>query len=182
MERRRTVAQPASIVVRRERPGDEAAIADVHRAAFAPSTGEITLVELLRAGAGWIPALSLVAEVGGRIAGHVVTSRGWLVTAGAERPALGLGPLGVLPGLHGGGVGSALVQATIGAASALDEEVICLLGDPRYYGRFGFVLASTVGIEPPVAGWRPHFQARLLSAGSDLGPATFRYDPAFDAV
>jgi putative acetyltransferase len=54
---------------------------------------------------------------------------------------LGLGPLGVEPGWQRRGVGSALMHAILGGAEACGETLVGLVGDPAYYGRFGFAPA-----------------------------------------
>lgn len=144
--------------------------------AFRPQ-GEWQLVDWLRADEGWIPPLSMVAVVDGDVAGHVVCTRG---TVGGE-PALGLGPLSVVPAHQRSGVGKALMHAVLGAADALGEPVVVLLGDPKYYSRFGFQLAAEVGVEPTVAEWGPYFQVRLLSA-YDGQRGTFRYAEPFDRL
>jgi putative acetyltransferase len=174
------------MLVRRERTEDERAIAAVHNDAFAAADGqgaaEARLVDLLRAVGALVRALSLVAqvdgEVGADIVGHVAVSRAEL----GGRPSLGLGPLGVLPRWQRRGVGSALMHAVLAAADALDAPEVVLLGDPRYYQRFGFRLAVPLGVEPPDPAWAAHFQIRTLSAwtGQQLGP--FRYAAAFDLV
>ncbi|HEX6346614.1 N-acetyltransferase, partial [Umezawaea sp.] len=149
------------MLIRREVPGDVDAIRSVTEAAFAARPGgEHELVDRLRADAGWIPALSLVAVAGDAVVGHVVCTRATVDGA----PALGLGPLSVLPSHQRAGVGKALVHAVLGAADALDEPLVVLLGSPDYYSRFGFRLAAEFGITPPVEEWAPHFQARPLSA------------------
>jgi putative acetyltransferase len=107
-----------------------------------------------------VPALSLVAEVDGEVVGHVVCTRGSVGGA----PALGLGPLSVLPARQRAGVGSALVHTALGVADGLGEPLVALLGDPAYYARFGFRPAADLGITPPVAEWVPYFQVRTLSA------------------
>ncbi|OLR93035.1 GNAT family N-acetyltransferase [Actinokineospora bangkokensis] len=166
--------------IRRERPSDAPQVHDVVEAAFAAEpAGEAGLVDALRLDPGWIPALSWVAEddgATGRVIGHVVCTRATV----DGRPALGLGPLSVHPDHQRRGVGSALVHAVLGAADALDEPVVVLLGSPTYYSRFGFAPAADLGIEPPVAEWAPHFQVRTLSAwdGSLRGP--FAYARPFD--
>jgi putative acetyltransferase len=169
------------VIVRRERPGDVDRVREVHLAAF-PTAVEATLVDGLRADAGaWLPELSLVAEdAAGGVAGHVVCTR---ATLDGVPVALGLGPLGVLPGHQRQGVGLALVHAVLGAADALAEPVVVLLGDPAYYSRYGFVTASTLGIEPPEPAWGVHFQARTLTA-YDAGRhrGAFAYAKAFDDV
>jgi putative acetyltransferase len=163
------------MLIRRETPADLVPIRALTDRAFAPSLIEGRLVDELRPDPGWIPSLSLVAELDGVVVGHVVCSRA--TVAGA--PVLGLGPLSVDPPHQRRGVGSALMHAVLGAADALDEPLVVLLGDPRYYHRFGFVLADQFGIEPPVAGWEPHFQARPLATYPPSLRGPFRYADPF---
>jgi putative acetyltransferase len=133
---------------------------------------EAQLLEWLRADVGWIPALSFVAiSLDGSVAGHVVCTRGWI----GDAPALGLGPLSVHPTYQGHGVGSALMHTVLGAADALCESIVLLLGNPDYYSRFGFRPASALGVTAPDLSWGNHFQARPLAVydGSPAGPFTY---------
>ena len=157
----------------------------MHRAAFAPFAApgrapvEDGLVASLRASDAWLPPLSLVAEdPEGAIVGHVVATRGHVGTT----PALGLGPLGVRPDLQRSGVGGALMHAVLGAADALDESLVLLLGHLDYYPRFGFVPAADLGISPDVEEWAAHFQARALTAHHPGLRGTFRYAEPFYAL
>lgn len=174
MPRRPVRATVTAVLIRREQPGDVDAIHTVHRAAFDTAL-EADLVRALRADPGWLPELSLVAEDGGRLAGHVVCTRADI----AGRPALGLGPLGVLPERQRSGVGSALMHAVLGAADALGEPVVVLLGHRGYYPRFGFSPAARFGIEPPEPAWDDHFQARPLTAYTPGLRGPFRYAAPF---
>jgi putative acetyltransferase len=184
------------VIIRRERPagagsagappaaGDAAAIRAVHTAAFRPTTPgaspvEAPLVDDLRASAEWLPRLSLVAEVDEEVVGHVVCSRGWITTPTGDRRVLGLGPLGVAPAHQGAGVGSALVHAVLGAADALDEPLVALLGAPAYYRRFGFEPARLHGAEAPDSSWGDHFQVRPLAAHDPALTGPFRYAAPF---
>jgi putative acetyltransferase len=164
-----------NVEIRREGPGDVEPIRDVHRAAFARDAGEpveAALVEMLRADPGWLPHLSLVAVVGGRVAGHVVATRARVDGA----PALGVAPLGVRPELQGRGVGTALMYALLGAALARDEALVALLGEPGFYRRFGFVAAAELGVRAANSAWGRCFQALVLAHPAPSG--TFRYaDP-----
>jgi putative acetyltransferase len=165
------------VSVRPEAPGDGAAIRAVHEAAFGQAA-EADLVDLLRASNAWLPGLCLVAEVDGAVAGHVVLSR---ITVGAEE-ALALGPVGVLPTHHHRGVGTALIRAALDAAAAAGERLVLVVGDPAYYGRFGFRPASALRVDGPWDVPDPVFQALPLPAydGSPRGSA--RYPPEWTAV
>lgn len=136
-------------------------------------------MDALRVDPAWVPGLSLVAVDRDRgVVGHVCLTRGDL--AGA--PVLGLGPLGVLPERQGRGVGAALMHAALGAAEAMGEPVVVLLGERRYYGRFGFVPAPRLGIHAPDPEWREHFQARTLSAWRGDLEGVYRYAAPFASL
>jgi len=109
------------------------------------------------------------------VAGHVICTRGRL----GEARALGLGPISVHPDYQRRGVGSALMHAIIGAADALGESVIALVGDPAYYRRFGFQSASGLDIEAPDAAWGEHFQARALHTWTAGPRRAFEYAEPF---
>lgn len=174
------------MIVRRERPADHDAVRALHRAAFAvdPATGrrrapadvvEPRLVDELRRDAGFLPHLSLVAVDGDEVVGHAIATRGELTPSGT--PALGLGPVGVLPAAQRRGTGTVLVHALLAVAEAAGESVVALLGDPAYYRRFGFEPAAALGIASPDPGWGGHFQARRLDG--DRGGGMFRYAEPF---
>ncbi|MBN3930980.1 N-acetyltransferase [Streptomyces verrucosisporus] len=162
------------MLIRRERPADIPAVRAVTGAAFAarsqtPVPVEVTLLDELRGCEAWLPALSLVAESpGGEVVGHVVCTRGRVGAA----PALGLGPIGVHPGHQRRGTGSALMHTALGAADALGEPLVALLGDPAYYRRFGFRTSTEYGITPTDPAWGEYFQVRTLTA----------YDPEDSAL
>ena len=181
------------MLIRQERPSDIQTVRAVTAAAFervehaAPPVeadgvpGEATLVGWLRDDPGWVPELSLVAESGTsgpEVVGHVLATHGQL----AGRPALGLGPLSVHPAHQGRGIGSALVHTLLGAADAMGEPVVVLLGEPQLYSRFGFVPAHGLGIEAPDPAWGDYFQARTLSAWREVYAGRFRYAVPFDRL
>jgi predicted N-acetyltransferase YhbS len=86
---------PLAAVVRREEPGDAAAVRTVHERAFGRAL-EADLLDRLRADTGWVPALSWVAVEDGAVVGHAAATR---ATCGGVR-VVGLGPVGVLPAAH----------------------------------------------------------------------------------
>lgn len=113
----------------------------------------------LREDPAWIPQLSLVAVEDDHVVGHVLATEAHV----GEDPVLGLGPVSVAPDRQRSGTGSALMHALIGAADALGYPLIGLVGDPAFYGRFGFVPASGLGIDAPDASWGDVFQVRALT-------------------
>jgi putative acetyltransferase len=174
------------VLIRAETAADTQAIFATQAAAFRRRDGlppeaipmEAPLVDALRADPdAWIPDLSLVADDGGEVVGHVICSRAWV---GEEaRPVLGLGPIGVLPDRQGDGIGSTLMRGAIRAADELGEALIGLLGNPEFYGRFGFVASTEHGITPPDPAWGDLFQVRPLAAHDPAVTGTFRYAAAF---
>lgn len=132
------------MIVRLEETADRADSIEVERAAFGGSV-EAGIVEAVRDEPG---SFAFVAEEEGRVVGHGQMSRAWI----GETGVLALGPIGVVPGRRGRGVGSALVRAALDEASRRGEAAVILLGDPGYYTRFGFVPASDQGLRNPFAG------------------------------
>lgn len=173
------------MLIRRERPTDSDQVSAVVAAAFADQASlgddpmEVGLLHALREDPGWIPALSFVAvDPGtGAVLGHVVCSRGRV----GDRPAVGLAPLAVVPDRQSAGIGSALMYTVLGAADALGEPLVALLGEPEYYSRFGFRPAAEFEIDAPDPGWGSYFQVRLLSAYQRL-TGTFHYAAPFDEL
>ncbi len=165
-------------MIRPERPGDEEAIHAVHLAAFGKEL-EPQIVDDLRPTDAYIPALSLVADDGTRIVGHVLVSRGHVEPSGDT--ILLLGPIGVLPERQGEGIGRALVEAALAGAREAGASCVALIGDPALYERFGFVHSEPLGILPP-SGWpsRP-FQVAVLSPEADLPQGRVVFSDAFPA-
>lgn len=128
--------------VRESRATDLAAIEVLYPEAF-PDEDLLPLVrDLLREEAA---VLSLVGVVGGSVAGHVIFTTGH-ISSGTDRVSL-LGPLAVTPAHQGQGIGSALVRAGLQRLEHAGLSQVLVLGDPAYYGRFGF--APERGVMPP---------------------------------
>ena len=124
--------------IRDEIPGDEAAIHKLTKAAFAPvemSDGsEPQIVDGLRANGDL--ALSLVAVDDEQIIGHVAFSP--VTVSGTDGRWFGLGPISVHPDRQRAGIGRQLIEEGLTRLRSFDAAGCVLLGDPAYYGRFGF--------------------------------------------
>jgi putative acetyltransferase len=126
------------IVIRDETKADVAVISEVTIAAFA--TMEISnhteqfIIEALRSARAL--TLSLVAEVDGRVLGHIAFSP-VSISDGTDN-WYGLGPLSVLPEYQRRGIGKALIQEGLSRLKKLGAKGCCLVGHPEYYKKFGF--------------------------------------------
>lgn len=161
------------ITVRDERPEDLAAIRAVNDAAFdQPLEGHI-VDELRRHGA---IRLSLVAEVAGRVVGHILFSP--VSCAGAQ--GLGLGPMAVTPEYQRRGVGSALMEAALVRLREAGWPFIVVLGHHEYYTRFGFVPASRHGLRCEWDVPDDTFMVHVIDPPATAGAAgLIRYRPEF---
>ena len=141
--------------LRAEAPDDEEAIEALCLAAFG-RPGEATLVDALRR-SGMI-ALSLVAEEGREILGHVLFSK-------LLRPegCLAVGPLCVLPSRQNQGIGSRLMQEGLQKTRDSGYRGVFLVGDPDYYGRFGFTREAAAVFETAYP--KDYFMALALREG-----------------
>ena len=145
--------------IRTERPDDYEAVYSLVEQAFASaehSDGtEQDLVAALRKGEAFVPELSLVAEIDGKIVGHILFTE---AKVGGDT-VLVLAPLSVLPAYQRRGVGTALIQEGHQIARRLGYAYSLVLGSETYYPRCGYLPAESFGIEipegmPPANFWR----------------------------
>jgi putative acetyltransferase len=166
------------IAIRPAGPGDATAIGSGLTTAFR-TRAEADLVDALVDGGDVI--VSLVADRGDEIVGHVLLSRMRVAGDGRTWRAVGLGPVGVLPGFQGAGIGADLIEAALGIARATGEDIVFVLGEPEHYRRFGFSAETAAPFASPYAG--PYFMALALKPGFTL-PASGEaaYAPAFSQL
>ena len=171
---------PPGLEIRREVPGDEAAVHRLNALAFG-QPAEAELVDALRdAGAA---TLSLVAVRGGEVIGHILFSPVTVEPPSAEARAVGLAPMAVLPGLQRGGIGSALVRAGLAILRDEGHGVVVVLGHPEYYPRFGFAPGSAFGLRCEYEAPEGVFRVLELRPGALGGRrGLVRYRPEFRAV
>lgn len=149
-----------SATVRVERPDDRDVVDALVAEAF-DDASVARLVQLVRASDHFVPELSLVAERGGELVGHVMLSSADIATEMGTSQVLLLAPLAVRPSAQGTGVARLLVEAALSAAEQSSYGVVLLEGDPRLYSRFGFRAATAMGLERPSelipdAGWQAY--------------------------
>ena len=126
------------MIIRKETTSDIEAITQVTIAAFktlqiSNQTEQFIIKALRNANA---LTLSLVAEVDGRVVGHIAFSP---VTISDGIPNwYGLGPVSVLPEYQKQGIGGSLVNEGLSLLKAMGAKGCALVGDPAYYQRFGF--------------------------------------------
>ncbi|WP_431025250.1 GNAT family N-acetyltransferase [Halomonas sp. H5] len=165
-----------TITLRSEQPGDIEAIDRLTRAAFleAPHTDhtEHLIVAALR-DAGAL-TLSLVAEEDGRLVGQVAISP--VTLSDGTGHWYGLGPISLWPERQGQGIGAHLMRRVLAELEALGASGCVVLGDPGYYGRFGFapVAGLTLPGVPPA-----YFQALAFAGPFPRGEVS--YHPGFAA-
>ncbi len=162
------------MILRGEKPSDTAAIRDLTDVAFKSaehaSGTEPAIIARLRSANSL--TLSLVAETGGQIVGHVAFSP--VRIGGLAGRWAGLGPVSVLPTRQGEGIGSALIRQGLSRLKADCWEGCVVLGDPSYYSRFGFAVVPGLwfaGVPPE------YFMA--LAFGPQVPVGEVVYDPAF---
>jgi putative acetyltransferase len=164
------------MLIRRETSPDAEPIRRVEEHAFGRGE-EAALVHALRAHGGL--TLSLVAEEHGQVVGHVAFSK---VTIEA-RTGVGLAPLAVLPKYQRRGFGSALVRRGLAECRAAGHDFAVVLGEPAYYGRFGFEPAAPHGVRCEFDAPEDAFMILALRPGALAGLAgVARYAPEFGAV
>jgi putative acetyltransferase len=133
--------------IRAATPRDREAIRLVEEHAFGQQT-EAGLVDAV---------LELVAEEEGQVVGHILFSRLYVENGGRQFPAVALAPLAVEPDFHGTGIGGALVREAHIRLKDAGENLSIVLGDPAYYGRFGYS-------HERAAGFASEYQGEALQA------------------
>lgn len=130
--------------------------------AFGPDRHSRTAYRL-RDGVEPYPGLSIVAREKGRLVGSIQYWPCELWDGTTASPITLLGPVAVAPDIQGTGLGKRLMRASLEVADACGHAAIVLIGDPEYYGRFGFAAAATAGWSLPGPFERHRLLARLSS-------------------
>lgn len=169
------------VIVRAESPEDVKAIDVVNLSAF-EGEAEAQLVDAMRHSPGFIRDLSLVAEINGRIVGHLLLSKAMLERDGERKPVLILGPMSVVPSQSHRGIGAALMQAAVNRARDMRYTAIVIAGRPDYYQRFGFKPGSEFGIKASLPVPEDAVTAMELVPGALERGGQVVYPPVFEAI
>ena len=127
-----------NVEIREEQQRDFADIEALIAAAFLNATHsshtEQFIVNALRSSKQL--AVSLVADKDEQIIGHVAVSP--VVISDGTSGWYGLGPIAVAPEYQHQGLGAQLMNRALGELRDRGAAGCVVLGDPSYYGRFGF--------------------------------------------
>lgn len=163
------------ISIRTSTPRDRDAIRLVEEHAFGQPV-EAGLVDALVSGGDAVT--ELVAEEDGQVVGHILFSRLFVEADGAKFPAVALAPLAVEPSFHGTGIGGALVREAHVRLKEAGETLSVVLGDPEYYGRFGYDHQRAAGFDSDYQG----YALQALAWGDAPARGRLVYAPAFSGL
>jgi len=163
--------------VRVEEATDWAAICTICEAAFG-QRAEAELVRHLHEDGDLILSLTAYDE-GGKPAGHIAFSR-IVMPESADVRACALAPLAVAPAFQNQGLGSDLVRRGLAKLSSDGYDLVVVLGEPKYYARFGFTTQLASRLETPYDG--PYLQALALSEKGKEAHGPVSYARAFAEV
>ncbi|WP_040328114.1 GNAT family N-acetyltransferase [Clostridium ihumii] len=167
------------MLIRQENSNDFDEVYSVVKAAFEVaehSDGtEQDLVIALRKSDSFVPELSLVAEIDGKIAGHIMFTEG---KVGNDK-VLVLAPLAIAPEYQKKGVGSALIIEGHKIAKQLGYKYSNVLGSESYYSRFGYIKAEQLGIQTPYGIPPENFMAIKLQENAQPINGAMKYPKEF---
>ena len=163
------------VIVREAREADREAIRKVVEEAFG-RPDEPQLVD--RVVEDGDEVLELVAEQDGVVIGHVLFSLLSVETPHRSFTAVALAPLAVAPAFQGQGIGTALVEEGHNRLRVAGERLCIVLGDPSYYGRFGYRRARAARFSCDYQGE----SLQALAWGDAPATGKLVYAPAFSAL
>lgn len=167
------------MVIRQETERDYKAVYKLVKEAFETAEhadgNEQDLVEALRKSSAFVPELSLVAEIEGELAGHIMFSRAVV----GKDAVLVLAPLSVVPKFQKQGVGTALMRKAHEIAKRLDYSYSVVLGSENYYPRVGYLPAVQFGIQTPPGIPSENFMAIKLQEDAPALCGSIVYAPEF---
>lgn len=156
------------LYVRGEKQADYADIFEINRLAFGREDEGI-LINDIRKTRSYEFGFSLVAVKEDKILGHALFSKGFITHRGRRFKCLVLGPIAVLPEHQRRGIGKALVNEGLERAKEVGFGAVVVVGDPVYYGQFGFKPAVTMKLRTSMKIPDVNFMAKEISRNALRG-------------
>ena len=139
-----------NLIIRQEKPEDYKETELMAMRSFWnkywPGAIEHFLIRIIRESKDYVPEISRIAELDGKIVGAVFYSKAWIVDGDLKHEIMTFGPLAVEPTLEGNDIGGALMRETIQLAREAGIAGIAVMGEPNYYPRFGFERGAKYGV------------------------------------
>ena len=159
--------------IRREVAADYRIVENLTREAFwnvyRPGCLEHYVINQLRNDPDFVPELDLVLEKDGEIIGSIIFMRAKIAADdGREIPIMTFGPIGILPQYKRRGYGKMLLDYALEKAEKLGAGAVCIEGNIDFYGKSGFVVAGSKGIDyhgEPRGADVPYFLLKELKEG-----------------
>ena len=161
------------INIRRETPADHCTVENLIREAFwnvyRPGCIEHYVLNQLRNDPDFVPELDLVLEKDGEIIGSIIFMHANIsADDGREIPIMTFGPIGIAPKYTRRGYGKLLLDYSLQKAAELGAGAVCIEGNIDFYGKSGFVLGNSKGIDyhgEPRGSFTPYFLLKELKNG-----------------
>ena len=148
---------------------------------YRPGCMEHYVLHVLRSDPAFVPELDFVMEQDGRLIGHVMYMRSEIHSDdGRVIPTMTFGPISIAPDCKRQGYGTILLRHSMEAARKLGAGALLITGNIDFYGKSGFVVASTRGIHyfaEPRDAKVPYFLLRELEQGFLSGVTGTYKDP-----
>jgi len=174
-----------NITIRIETPDDYAATENLTREAFwnvyRPGCLEHYVLHCFRGRKDYVPELSLVLELDGTLVGHVMYVRSEIHADGGRCiPVMTFGPISIAPEYKRQAYGTILLRESMRRAALLGTGALAIEGNIGFYGKSGFVVASTKGVHyaaEPLDAEVPYFLICELKPGFLDGVTGTYQDP-----
>jgi putative acetyltransferase len=135
------------MIIRTEVLEDYKAVFKINYLAFGKQEDESKLIERIRVSGEFIPELSIVAEDEGKIIGHILLSKAYIVTELEVHEVIVLAPVAVHPAYQKRGIGRKLIKEGLRKVKNMKYGLVLLIGHPTYYPKFGFKPARQFRLE-----------------------------------
>lgn len=142
------------IIIRKEEKKDYRIVEEITREAFwnlyIPGAMEHFIAHSIRKHPDYLPELSFVIELNGKIIGSIIYTKAKVVdSTGVEHPLISFGPVSILPEYHRQGFGRKLIEHSINEAKKLGYKAIIIGGFTYHYHPYGFVGSKKYNIAMP---------------------------------